>query len=172
MVYLLLFSLQSLAANYTLSTSEITYNVEHIAHSAQGLSKEAKGKITCTKEKCKLLVAAPIKSFSSGDSNRDHHMLETTKGALNPMVVLKGEIPKTFFQGRLHKLNLKLLFAGKENPLVIEEINPKKSTKGYEIDFNFPLSLTEYELERPALLMVPVSDEIKITVKSTWEEEK
>src|SRR5258708_27014394 len=77
-----------LKGNWTLEKSEITYQVKHPLHGAIGKSLSAKGKGVCYGHICKFLVAVPVKSFDSGDSNRDLHMLQTTRGVDHPRVVV------------------------------------------------------------------------------------
>src|SRR5581483_10648022 len=60
---------------WTLQTSTLTYQVSHPMHHVEGASHAAKGKGVCGTEECNFLVAVPVKSFDSGDSNRDLHML-------------------------------------------------------------------------------------------------
>jgi hypothetical protein len=39
------------------------------------------------------LIAVPVKSFDSGDSNRDLHMLQVTRGAQFPLVTVRTRLP-------------------------------------------------------------------------------
>ena len=46
-----------------------------------GTKHVAKGKGVCKDGQCDFLLAVPVKSFDSGDTNRDLHMLQVTRGA-------------------------------------------------------------------------------------------
>jgi hypothetical protein len=39
-----------------------------------------------------MLIALPVNTFNSGDSNRDLHMLETVRAALFPVLSVRGRI--------------------------------------------------------------------------------
>lgn len=155
---------------YELSESTISYEVVHPAHRVLGSSKEAKGKITCEAKLCRLLVGVPVKSFVSGDSNRDSHMLEVTKAALHPMVVFKTEFPQEYLResGKTAEPTFRLSFAGKEKSVQLQETTKKISGKELQADLKLSISLTEFGVERPALLMVPVKDSVAISVTSRW----
>ncbi|MGC2474727.1 MAG: hypothetical protein WA485_10360, partial [Candidatus Sulfotelmatobacter sp.] len=70
------------AADHTwvLTQSTLTYHVSHPLHQTDGVSHAARGKGVCHEDQCDFLIAVPVKSFDSGDSNRDLHMIQVTKG--------------------------------------------------------------------------------------------
>ncbi|HMU96605.1 MAG TPA: hypothetical protein PKA08_07495, partial [Elusimicrobiota bacterium] len=74
------------AGGWVLDSSTLTYRVTHRLHKVEGTSHGARGKGLCDGSGCRFLVAAPVNTFDSGDSNRDLHMIETTRGAQFPMV--------------------------------------------------------------------------------------
>jgi hypothetical protein len=71
-------------ANGSFKQSTLTYHVSHPLHQSEGVSHAAKGKGVCHAGQCDFLIAVPVKSFDSGDSNRDLHMLQVTRGAEFP----------------------------------------------------------------------------------------
>src|SRR5271154_6293760 len=75
-----------LKGNWVLESSEISYTVTHPLHVVHGKSLGAKGKGSCTKGLGEFHIGVLVKSFDSGDENRDSHMLETTRGALYPLI--------------------------------------------------------------------------------------
>ncbi|MDE3187996.1 MAG: YceI family protein, partial [Acidobacteriota bacterium] len=70
---------------WVVEQSTLSYHMSHPMHQVDGTSHEAKGKGVCHDGQCDFLIAVPVKSFNSGDTNRDLHMLETTRGAQFPM---------------------------------------------------------------------------------------
>lgn len=93
----LLLAAASLAAAQTTCTrqqSTLTYSMTHPIHHVEGVSHAARGKGICEAGTCNFLIAVPVKSFDSGDSNRDLHMLQVTKGAEFPMVVVPTQFPE------------------------------------------------------------------------------
>src|ERR1700682_1139729 len=81
-------------SQWVLEQSTLAYHVSHPLHQTDGVSHAARGKGVCHAGQCDFLIAAPVKSFDSGDSNRDLHMLEVTRGAQFPMVVVRAEFPE------------------------------------------------------------------------------
>lgn len=74
---------------WVLDQSTLSYQMSHPMHQVDGVSRAAKGKGTCHAGQCGFLIAAPVKSFDSGDTNRDLNMRESTRGAQFPMVVVR-----------------------------------------------------------------------------------
>ena len=58
-------------SQWVLEQCTLTYHVSHPLHSADGVSHAARGKGVCHAGQCDFLIAVPVKSFDSGDSNRD-----------------------------------------------------------------------------------------------------
>src|ERR1700691_4181248 len=93
----LLLSVPTLAqtdSQWTLQQSTLTYHVSHPLHQLDGISHAARGKGVCHAGQCDFLIAVPVKSFDSGDSNRDLHMIEDVRGAQFPMVVVRTHFPE------------------------------------------------------------------------------
>ena len=93
----LLLALPALAAadsQWVLDQSTLTYHVSHPLHQVEGVSHAAKGKGVCHAGQCDFLIAVPVKSFDSGDSNRDLHMLQVTRGAQFPIVTVRTRLPE------------------------------------------------------------------------------
>src|SRR5579863_4786675 len=85
-ILLLLFLLHALPSlfaadhQWVLKQSTVTYHVSHPLHQTDGVSHAARGKGICHEGQCDFLIAVTVKSFDSGDSNRDLHMIQVTKG--------------------------------------------------------------------------------------------
>ena len=54
---------------WVLEQSTLTYHVSHPLHQSEGVSKAARGKGVCHAGQCEFLIAVPVKSFDSADSN-------------------------------------------------------------------------------------------------------
>src|SRR6202047_739230 len=81
-------------SQWVLEQSTLTYHVSHPLHESEGVSHAARGKGVCHAGQCEFLIAVPVKSFDSGDSNRDLHMLQVTRGAQFPMVTVRTRLPE------------------------------------------------------------------------------
>lgn len=82
-------------SQWVLTESTITYHVSHPLHQTDGVSHAARGKGLCHEGKCEFLIAVPVKSFDSKDSNRDLHMVQVTRGAEFPMVQVRTHLPES-----------------------------------------------------------------------------
>ncbi len=97
---------------WVLQQSTLSYHMSHPMHQVDGVSRAAKGKGACHAGTCDFLIAAPVNTFDSGDSNRDLHMVQVTRGAQFPMVVVRTRIPEqTPASGTIYA-DLEVQFAG------------------------------------------------------------
>jgi hypothetical protein len=88
LIALLLLASPTLAqsdSDWVLEQSTFTYHVSHPLHQVEGVSHAARGKGVCHAGRCDFLIAVPVKSFDSGDSNRDLHMFQVVRGGQFPM---------------------------------------------------------------------------------------
>src|SRR5580704_16392084 len=95
-LFLLLALSNGFAADHqwVLKQSTLAYHVSHPLHQTEGVSRAARGKGVCHEGQCDFLIAVPVKSFDSGDSNRDLHMIQVTRGAEFPMVTVRTRLPE------------------------------------------------------------------------------
>src|SRR5438105_13071066 len=99
-------------SQWVLEKSTVTYHVSHPMHESEGVSHAARGKGVCHAGQCDFLIAVPVKSFDSGDSNRDLHMVQATRGAQFPMITVRTRLPETVpASGTIHA-DLEIPFAG------------------------------------------------------------
>src|SRR5664279_2235736 len=97
---------------WVLGQSTLTYHVSHPLHQSEGISHAARGKGICHAGQCDFLIAVPVKSFDSGDSNRDLHMLQVTRGAQFPMVTVRTRLPESDATSATVNADLEIQFAG------------------------------------------------------------
>src|ERR1700731_5220944 len=97
LIVVLLASLPVFAATdsqWILQQSTLTYHVSHPLHQSEGVSHGAKGKGVCHAGQCDFLIAVPVKSFDSGDSNRDLHTLQVARAGQFPMSTVRTRLPE------------------------------------------------------------------------------
>jgi hypothetical protein len=170
----LLLALPAIAAadsQWVLKQSTLTYHVSHPLHQSEGVSHAARGKGVCHAGQCDFLIAVPVKSFDSGDSNRDLHMLQVTRGAEFPMVTVRTRLPEAASASATIHADLEIQFAGqtahyKDVPfqLVIQQNETK-------ISGTIPMTLSGFKIDPPSLLTLPVKNEIPVRVEMTWRSE-
>ncbi len=79
---------------WVLEQSTLTYHVSHPLHQVEGVSHAARGKGVCHDGQCDFLIAAPVKSFDSGDSNRDLHMQQVAEAGQFPLITCAPDCPR------------------------------------------------------------------------------
>ncbi len=153
---------------WVLQQSTLTYHVSHPLHSREGVSHAALGKGVCHSGECDFLVAAPVKSFQSGDSNCDLHMLQTTRGAQFPIISVRTRLPETeTAPGTVH-LDLEIQFAGQAVHYKQVPFQLAVQGGGIRIVGTVPATLTDFKIDPPSLLSIPIKNDIPIRVDMTW----
>lgn len=170
LLLLLMFPQHSSAADeqWVLDESTLTYHVSHPLHQTDGVSHAARGKGVCHDGQCDFLVAVPVKSFDSGDSNRDLHMRQVTKGAEFPMVAVRTRLPENDSKAAKIYADLEIQFAGQTAHY--KQVAFQLTLQGSEIKITgtIPATLSDFRIEPPTLLTLPVKNEIPIHVEMTW----
>ena len=164
---LLLLSVCALAradSEWVLEKSTLTYHVSHPLHETEGVSREARGKAVCRAGQCDVLVAVPVKSFDSGDSNRDLHMIQVTRGAQFPMVVVRTRVPEAAAGPPTVEVDLEIQFAGQTVTYRKVPFQQAAEGDGIRITGTIPATLTDFKIDPPTLLTVPTKNEVPIRV--------
>lgn len=160
-------------ANWKLEKSEITYTVTHPLHVVHGTSLLARGEGICYPAgTCKFLVAVPVRSFDSGDNNRDLHMQEVTRAGLYPLIKVNVEIAKMTDKKAPQKLiaNVDIEFAGQKARYAQLELDVLEWKDGQvHITGTVPLTLRDFEIQPPSLLTVPIRNEIPVKLDMVWK---
>lgn len=153
---------------WVLKQGRITYHVSHPLHETDGISKAARGKGICHEGQCDFLIAVPVKSFNSGDSNRDLHMIQVTRGAEFPMVEVRTRLPESAANSTTVKADLEIKFAGQTAHYT--QVSFEMTTEGTDkhIVGTIPATLSDFKIDPPTLLTMPVKNEIPVRVDLTW----
>jgi hypothetical protein len=159
-------------SNWILKQSTLVYHVTHPLHKVQGVSHAARGKGECQAGECSFLIAAPVKSFASGDTNRDLHMLQIVRGAKYPIVIVRTTVPESELKMSTIHANLEIQFAGQTAEF--KQIPFQLSRQGDQIRLTgtIPSTLTDFKIPAPELLFVPIRNQIPVTVDMTWQMQK
>jgi hypothetical protein len=167
-VFLLVAPALAADSQWVLEQSTLTYHVSHPLHPSEGVSHAARGKGVCHAGQCEFLIAVPVKSFDSGDSNRDLHMLQVTRGAQFPMVTVRTRLPEAASASATVHADLDIQFAGQAAHY--KEVSFQLVTQGTEtkISGTIPATLSDFKIDPPSLLTLPVKNEIPIRVEMTW----
>src|ERR1039457_1866411 len=155
-------------SQWVLEQSTLTYHVSHPLHQSEGVSKAARGKGVCQTGQCDFLIAVPVKSFDSGDSNRDLHMLQVARGAQFPMVTVRVRLPADAVALTTIPVDLEVEFAGQTAHY--KQVPFQRVTQGNQstISGTIPATLSDFKIEPPSLLAIPTKNEIPVRVEMTW----
>ena len=153
---------------WVLAQSTLSYHMSHPMHEVDGVSHAAKGKGTCQSGHCDFLIAVPVKTFDSGDTNRDLHMLETTRGAQFPMVVVRTQFPDPLSASATIYADLEIQFAGQTAHY--QHVQFQRSTDGNQVHITgtIPSTCSDFKIDRPTFLTVPIKNEIPVHVDLIW----
>lgn len=156
------------ASQWVLIRSTLTYHISHPLHEADGISHAARGKGICDRGVCNFLIAVPVKSFDSGNSNRDLHMLEVVRGAQFPMVIVRLTLAEAALaSARLHA-DLEVQFAGQTAEY--RQVPLQRVAKGNETEVKgtIPLKLSDFKITPPSLLAMPIKNDVPVRVDTYW----
>ena len=155
-------------SQWVLDRSTLTYHVSHPLHQSEGVSHEARGKGVCHEGQCDFLIAVPVKSFDSRDSNRDLHMLQVTRGAQFPLVTVRTRLPESASPSATIYLDLEIQFAGQT--VLYKQVPFQRVAQGSEtrITGTIPAKLSDFKIDPPSLLTIPVKNEFPVSVDLTW----
>lgn len=165
-------SLGQTDSQWMLTQSTLTYHVSHPLHQVEGVSHAARGKGMCRGGQCEFLVAAPVKSFDSGDSNRDLHMVQVTRGGEFPIISVRTQFPEDAARSTTIHADLEVQFAGQTAHY--KQVSFQQSTQGSEVRIlgTILCTLTDFKIDPPSLLTVPIKNEIPVRVEMTWQKQK
>jgi hypothetical protein len=157
------------STQWVLEQATLTYYVSHPLHHVEGISHAARGKGVCRAGECDFLVSVPVKSFDSGDSNRDLHMLQVVRGGEFPMCTVRTRISKDETKSDTIRADITIDFAGQT--VLYKQVPLQHLTEGTEtkISGTIPATLSDFKIDPPSLLTIPVKNEIPVRVEMTWQ---
>ncbi len=148
--------------------SFITYKLTHPLHEVEGTSHVAVCLVYAdakTKEIKNVLVEVGVTSFNSGNSNRDSHAMEV----INAISIPYAKFLSTSVEqnGDSIKVKGKLTFHGITKDIIVNAATEWSDGK-LVVTGAFDISLTEFHIDRPSLLLMPVNDTLKFILKQVF----
>lgn len=145
------------------ATSVITYSMKHPMHAWDGTSRDVNCAVMYddeTKQLKSVAVVVKVSTFDSGNANRDSHAIEAMEGIKYPNVSFTSQDIQTGANGVL-TIRGNLLFHGVTKPIVVQAVNKTANGK-MSVEGAFDVKLTDFNIERPSLMMIPVEDDVKM----------
>lgn len=161
----ILFSGLAYSEVWEISHGKSTYEVKHVVKKVHSESRELRGKMECGEKKCEFLIAAPVKSYVSSDSNRDLNMQNVTESSKFPMALARGHFPTDgLSKSGQWTLSIEVEFHGKK--INYQALVSRKADGQFITDFT--LKLDQHGIERPSLFSFKVDDEVPMHFELTW----
>ncbi len=159
---------QQLVLNAANDRSTIRYTVVHPLHTMEAVSAAAVYRLECDSGGAVLRsvsASVDVTTFNSGKSNRDSHAMEVVDALSYP----DARFTSKFIARKGDSLSVDgtLEFHGILRDIVV----PAKVTRSdsdLTVDADFAISMTDFGIERPSLLMIPVADSIHFTLKAVF----
>jgi polyisoprenoid-binding protein YceI len=151
--------------------SWIAYRLVHPLHviDAKSTSPEYDVELDPTTKEIKSVIAqVDVTTFDSGNSNRDSHAMEVIDALTYPDVEFRSTAitekgDSLFVTGNLsfHGVTKDITMAGTAT------WQPNR----VDVQGAFNIGLTEFKIQRPALLLIPVEDKLSFTLAAafTWK---
>lgn len=162
---LVMTSFSAMGETWELQKGKGSYEVKHLIKKVHSESTQLKGKMECSEKECEFLIAAPVKSFTSSDSNRDSNMFDTTEASKFPVTSARGKFPKEdLMKTGVWTLPVDVEFHGvkKQYQAKVERI------KDQEFKSSFILKLDQHQIDRPSLFGVKINDEVPMNFEISW----
>ena len=146
--------------------TSVTYLLSHPLHHIESTSKEIYCRIeidTVKKEIKSVSAQIDVMTFDCGNSNRDSHAMEVIDAITYPDVTF---LSTSIVQNADSlKATGKLTFHG----VIIISAATTWSPSKLVVNGSFDLSLTDFKVERPSLLLVKTDDTLKFTLTAVFK---
>lgn len=148
--------------------STITYSMNHLLHSWEGVSSEVSSVILTDENRNTITQAAvsvKISSFDSKNANRDSHAIEATEAIKFPTISFASTAIKQ--DGNNLEITGTLTFHGVSKSIAINAVKQMVKNKA-EITGNFDVNMKDYNIDPPSLMGVATDEIIKMSFKMVY----
>ncbi len=151
--------------------SWITYKVVHPLHEVIAKSTSPDYTVVldpATKEIKSVTAKVDVTTFDSGNSNRDSHAMEVIDAIDYPEVDFAStSVTQT---GDSLRVTGHLTFHGITKDITMAGTAQWQADR-VDVNGSFDITFTDFKIDRPSLLLVPVEDKIAFTLASafTWK---
>lgn len=149
--------------------TSVTYLLSHPLHQMESTSKEIDCSIEIDPAKKEIKSASAqidVMTFNSGNSNRDSHAMEVIDAITYPDV---NFISTSIVQNADSlKAMGKLTFHGVTKDIIIAAVT-KWFQDRLEVNGSFDISLTDFKVERPSLLMIKSDDTLRFSLTAVFK---
>jgi polyisoprenoid-binding protein YceI len=146
----------------------ITYRLVHPLHEIESTSHEGIFTLeadAATKSIQSASAVVDVMTFDSGNSNRDSHAMEVIDAISYPDV--RFTTTSILASGDSLSITGKLTFHGITHDITARALQ-LWSAQSLEVKGAFNVSLTDFSVDRPSLLMIPVEDKLSFTFTAVF----
>jgi hypothetical protein len=97
-------------------------------------------------------------------------MLEATRGAQDPMVVVRAQFPEAQLQQSTIYADLEVQFAGQTAHYSHVEFQRQAQGNEMRITGTVPATCSDFKFEKPSFLGMTISNDIPVRVDATWKQ--
>ena len=152
---------------WVLKESSIEYLVSHPLHHVEGTSHEARGKGVCHDGECDFLIGVLVKTFDSGDSNRDLHTIQVVRGAEFPLITVRTKV-RADLNEKNFSADLEVEFAGQKHIYSHVPFHREDRGSDVRITTTIPMKIEDFKIEAPSLLSIPIKNDVPVRVDMVW----
>jgi polyisoprenoid-binding protein YceI len=149
--------------------TSVTYLLTHPLHQIESTSKDIDCRIAIDLIKKNIKAVSTqidVTTFNSGNSNRDSHAMEVIDAITYPDVMFSSTSIVQI--GDSVNVTGNLTFHGVTKTIVIAAAT-KWSPNRFVVNGAFDISLTEFKVERPSLLMVKCDDTLRFMLVAVFK---
>jgi hypothetical protein len=95
-------------------------------------------------------------------------MIQVTRGAEFPIVAVRTRLPESAAASATINADLEIQFAGQTAQYKQVPFKLEKQGDQIHITGTIPATLTDFKIDPPSLLTMPVKNEIPVRVDMTW----
>ena len=99
-------------------------------------------------------------------------MIQVTRGAQFPMVTVRTRLPESVATASTINADLEIQFAGETAHYKQVPLQVAREGKETRITGTIPASLSDFQIDPPTLLALPVKNELPIRIDMTWHSEQ
>ncbi|GAB3321575.1 hypothetical protein GCM10027299_16210 [Larkinella ripae] len=149
--------------------STITYAMTHPMHSFEGVSRDVACVVVLDDANKieSVAAAAKLSSFDSDNTNRDSHALEKMEALKYPKVTFTSNDVQQ--DGNSLTVKGNLTFHGVTRPVVIQATRQDENAQ-LTIKGNLEINLSDYKIEKPSLMMVPVDEKVRLKLQMVFKD--
>lgn len=158
---------RKLVADKSLST--VTYSAKHPLHKWDGVSHDVNCALIYndeSKQPESVAVSIKVASFDSDNNNRDSHAMEVLEGLKYPNVTFTSNDIKADENGQLVARGT-LTFHGVARSITLPVMRRESGGK-LTLTGEFPVSMTDYKVERPSLMGLKTDDELILKINAVF----